>query len=662
MALLAGSAVCAQNALQMTQPLKPTKNVEVTRETPGNRNVNRAAAFFTEDFANGLAGNNGAGAWTISGPDAAIWQYDTDGPNGQYSNASQTITSPTVGNGFMIFDADLSNTPSVVGTRAGSLSSPVIDLSTQSSVVLSFYQAYRYCCANAHALNLEVSTDGGSTFPSVFKINAGVSGNQFVRGEYVVNLTAVVANQSQVVLRFTWGAGTGSHYFWQVDDLSLDVAPDNDLELLAFEVLNGDTVGGGIQQNYSLGQEPDFLAKSRWFIAVVKNNADNPKEAYMTLDIDNGNAITVGDAANAKTIAGSGAIDTLYIGYAPAAFEIAHYNVTGNVHAVGVADSSDAKPANNSLPSRFTITSDILAANSGSYTGLRSHTNLFDTDDDDQTPDEILAVDYFNRWINFEAIEIIGVRTAFTPASKDGASFSYGVYNLTTGGLLDKGAPIYVGQNLKPDGAGGVTDRGIDSSMNGGISTYMFQFPQFNSSTFETELLDTSVVMPADPTGTLYGVAISLTGGDTAGIYGTETALGQGNRQTSLETGPFDTGGALASYLSPGINIIELIIVRDTTISIAENANRPDFYLAQNRPNPFNGNTTVTYQLNKRANNVTFEVYDVTGKLVMNLNEGSKGAGQYNIEFNGSEFTTGLYYYSLTVNGQKLTRKMVITE
>ena len=46
----------------------------------------------------------------------------------------------------------------------------------------------------------------------------------------------------------------------------------------------------------------------------------------------------------------------------------------------------------------------------------------------------------------------------------------------------------------------------------------------------------------------------------------------------------------------------------------------------------------------------------------MNLNEGSKGAGQYNIELNSSEFTTGLYYYSLTVNGQKLTRKMVITE
>ncbi len=44
------------------------------------------------------------------------------------------------------------------------------------------------------------------------------------------------------------------------------------------------------------------------------------------------------------------------------------------------------------------------------------------------------------------------------------------------------------------------------------------------------------------------------------------------------------------------------------------------------------------------------------------MNEGTKSAGQYNIMLDGSEFTTGLYYYSLTVNGQKLTRKMVITE
>lgn len=665
MALLAGSAVSAQSTIQVSQPLKPTKTVEVSRVTPSNGNINRATAFFTEDFANGLAGNNGSGAWTVSGPDAALWQQDFDGPNGNFSNpATQIIQSPTVANGFMIFDADLSNSNPVSGTtRAGSLISPVIDLTNETSVVVNFHQAYRYCCANAHALNLEVSTDGGATYPNVFKINAGVSGNQYVSGEYAVNVTQIAAGQSQVVLKFTWGAGTASHYFWQLDDISLDVAPDNDLELLAFEVLNGDTVGGGIQQNYSLGQEPDFMAESRWFIAVVKNNSDNAKDAYLTLDIDNGSLITVGGAASAKSVAGYGAIDTLYIGYEPAVFEVAHYDVVGNVHAVGVADSSDAKPANNQLPSRFTITSDVLAVNSGNYTGLRSHTNLFDTDDDAGTDDEILAVDYFNRWINFEAIEIIGVRTAFIPESKDGASFTYGVYDLDASGLLDKGAPFYTGQNLEPDGFGGVQDRGIDSSMNGSVSTYMFQFPKFNDQTFETELIDTSVVMPETPEGALFGVAISLTGGDTAGIYGTQTGVGQGNRQTSLQTGPFDPGGALATYLSPGINIIELLLKRDTTISIAEyNNSRPDFYLAQNRPNPFNGNTTVTYQLNKKASNITFEVFDVTGKQVMNLNEGSKGAGQYNIELNSSEFTTGLYYYSLTVNGQKLTRKMVITE
>ena len=104
---------------------------------------------------------------------------------------------------------------------------------------------------------------------------------------------------------------------------------------------------------------------------------------------------------------------------------------------------------------------------------------------------------------------------------------------------------------------------------------------------------------------------------------------------------------------------IELTVSQSNSISIEENFQ--DAQLFQNYPNPANGATTVGYSLQNEAT-VTFEMIDVTGKKVFSSFEGNKNSGTYSIELNTSEFNSGVYFYSLIVDGNRVTKKMIVSK
>jgi aminopeptidase N len=78
------------------------------------------------------------------------------------------------------------------------------------------------------------------------------------------------------------------------------------------------------------------------------------------------------------------------------------------------------------------------------------------------------------------------------------------------------------------------------------------------------------------------------------------------------------------------------------------------FRLEQNYPNPFNPVTTIRYQL-AVTSNVSLKVYDVLGREVLTLVRGQKPAGTYEVQFDGSHFTSGVYFYKLTANTNAAT-------
>ncbi|MFI5144821.1 MAG: T9SS type A sorting domain-containing protein, partial [Ignavibacteria bacterium] len=85
------------------------------------------------------------------------------------------------------------------------------------------------------------------------------------------------------------------------------------------------------------------------------------------------------------------------------------------------------------------------------------------------------------------------------------------------------------------------------------------------------------------------------------------------------------------------------------------------FSLAQNYPNPFNPVTKIEYAMPK-GGNVELKVYDVLGKEVITLVNEHKPAGNYSVEFNGTNFASGVYFYKMVSGDFTAVKKMLIVK
>jgi hypothetical protein len=83
------------------------------------------------------------------------------------------------------------------------------------------------------------------------------------------------------------------------------------------------------------------------------------------------------------------------------------------------------------------------------------------------------------------------------------------------------------------------------------------------------------------------------------------------------------------------------------------------FKLEQNYPNPFNPNTTIKYSIPKK-NYVLLVIYDSLGQEVEKLVDEIKEAGSYQINFDGTKLSSGIYFYTLASDKFISTRKMIL--
>jgi len=85
------------------------------------------------------------------------------------------------------------------------------------------------------------------------------------------------------------------------------------------------------------------------------------------------------------------------------------------------------------------------------------------------------------------------------------------------------------------------------------------------------------------------------------------------------------------------------------------------YELYQNYPNPFNPATNIKFAL-PNSGNVSLKVYDRLGKEVNTLAEGFRSAGIYEIDFDATALTSGVYFYKLVTNDVSFTRKMMLVK
>jgi hypothetical protein len=89
-----------------------------------------------------------------------------------------------------------------------------------------------------------------------------------------------------------------------------------------------------------------------------------------------------------------------------------------------------------------------------------------------------------------------------------------------------------------------------------------------------------------------------------------------------------------------------------------------DFTLHQNYPNPFNPTTDISFTLNKESE-VTLTIFNMLGQQVKELTSGLKPAGNYTLQWNGSDnmgarVSSGIYLYTLNDGSRSHTKKMVL--
>jgi len=84
-----------------------------------------------------------------------------------------------------------------------------------------------------------------------------------------------------------------------------------------------------------------------------------------------------------------------------------------------------------------------------------------------------------------------------------------------------------------------------------------------------------------------------------------------------------------------------------------------DFSLDQNYPNPFNPSTTINFSIPVESF-ITLDVYNAIGQKVASLVNETKSAGNYKVDFNASNLTSGIYFYKISAGNFTETKKMIL--
>ncbi len=617
-AFLIGTAFAQQNVdgpavLGEKKALSKTEFMPRSAFNSGNRAPGDVITGTAESFSS-------IGSWTTSGDGssggtynpAALWLHDTDGPNGYYSSTQDIINSPTQNDGFMILDGDyfngLGGPPASVEDYNANLVSPVYDLSTYSNVTLTFWHSYRLCCSSAEPqLWVDVSTDNFSNILATYDVTYSDAPINVASGtrQHYINITNAIAagTPATAQFRFRWGTSgstnNASHYYWQIDDVALLESYTNHGQL---DTLNwsADVTNFG---NFGGFQKiPSYAAGATtltWSGYMNNIGAGNWTNAQLKVD-QNGSAFatSTGEAVN------GGSMSTLHEAGAtmPTATGVYTYDI------YGIADQT--MDLMDTATFQIEVTDNEYSTGGSVQTGIQSGTNWVWN-----TPP--VRVGFGGEVIMTAANEVInGVSTVFQDTS------------------LNAFAPMEVV----------ILVNGTE------VATKQFTVDGANMGTPQVVYLDNQVQLQAGDV-----VDYLVVDSDAEGRFvesGTDAyhiGLLVTYDGSNVMSGPFLEAPAMMS-----------MITAEGFVSVDENEGSINT-LAQNWPNPFDNNTMIKFTL---ANNemCSFEVVDVTGKVVKSIDLGSRGAGQHQIELNANEFNKGIYFYTLTAGDSKMTKKMVVTK
>jgi Secretion system C-terminal sorting domain len=576
---------------------------------------------WTEDFANGLAGNNGSGAWTVDGFDSQWWVYTHTGPNGAYSNNTEAITSASSDNGWMIFQSDSGNTdwdadpPVIVGTTTAwdaGLVSPTIDLSATPYVMVQFQQAMRYCCSGSPHV-LQVTTNDFATSTSFPVITDAVNVDPGTLTTTVNIADAIAADPSNVKLRFYHDGpnSNSSHYHWQIDDINIVELYNYDLIMESGSTSSWSTATAFTYDSLNYTVYPFSQLRPIPLNVVLQNNGSQAQTGTVV-------NFTVTDEGGAEVLNQDQTVDL-----APGAQEQVFVNpdftpppVAGAYDVAFSATSivGDTSTTDNSAEAGFKVSEFIYSRDGGTAA------DYFDATDDGEY--ELCNGFHIANDVELYAVDV-SLRSGGSPSP----------VGIPIYGLLKDGSDVEI--ELSSTSEHVIAQSELNGANGIKVISLIFSEPQFLEA------------------GSDYFVCIKHFGGAEV-----RTAInGVSEDQSTFIYFENEPGAGPDWFFTNDMPLVRMNFNPSAGIADADRQN--GIGLGQNIPNPADMTTLIPYDLKEGAK-LTFEVHDMSGKLVATQFLGDRAPGAHRLKFDTSALNEGVYFYSLTSEGTRLTKRMTV--
>ncbi|MEM9050910.1 MAG: T9SS type A sorting domain-containing protein [Bacteroidota bacterium] len=708
-------AVPAKVVPQLTT-LDLKDNLQKRGMNPAKGGGGDLVVYWSEDFSNGLDGAGDNGEWSTAGAQGGLWfqtfpplspnGYNTDELIPEYGNVypnfndglnDDVITFNTAENGFMMFDADRANstqtdpnsmeTLPTFNTLDGQLISPPIDLTGIEFAQLSFWERWRLCCfAFSDALSIDFSTDGGLTWIafSLFDLTPDdvvnpPQGGPLIETQPAIDISPFLQNASDLTdcrVRVRWNpaedipAGSEdfvatSHYYMMIDDIEITSLPSNNL--VAEETFFNDywfNIVGDIGPEYVTRfenfEQPDYATDIFNFATIVRNAGELDQtgirltvRAFLNgdpVDPSGDTDVFISDPIGSLA---AGESDTLFINnVSPSWWIDEETNPEPGVYTFEFEvsqDQIDDFPSNNFGLNRTTRVS-TDAGNDG-FAIMQNDGNQYQIFYPDLAEDVIWGhrfvfdeIDVVNdMFITHVEFALAGTEQAMSQPDEE-IFVNVGTGNVFVGDATDLDA---VDRFFDEDELPYVIAE-EELTTSGALNWISYELPTpilvtpgeiYQAELFVPEI-GSDLAFPCHSSDQELGAsAIWIFADGDWGGTGTADEPSYDGASTCLRFRTQDQGA---------LNLNEAITYES------------GIKLVQNYPNPVVDNTKIQFQLDE-ASPVTFQVFDITGKLVHQEDLGNVARLEARvIDFNASEFATGTYTYSIVTETERVSRNMTI--
>ena len=647
-AMLVGTIATAQG-LQPVQAEKDKMSYKKASDAPTQ--IDRDAFWSHDcnvDNCSDWVFDNGADIEGSSWYDIDInFECTTVGPSGPYNqwaggsgdgSAASAMNSTTSANGTLMVDSDLfgadANYDANWVENCWVQTASPIDCSAEPFVSISLETRYR-CWDNGSSDDsekclIEISRDGVN-WPdiSTFSIEEGTVdyGEGPVQSRWEVfegygtgdgsdnptiaefDITTAAGGQETVWVRFRWSGTWG--YSWEIDDIQVYATPANDTRIDNYASYTN------FWQTYvyEYGAWPQDQIPANLEAGAKVYNAGYEDQTGVNIELDHNGTVDVSSSIDLAYQAH----DTLTIPYQPTGLGMVDITYTLS------ADVEDENPSNNTLTQGFEITEYSWGRDDGFITGA------FPGDGAD---DFIAVVGY-----DVESdVTIYAIDVAFINGYEEGTAAIAYLYDVLDDDYQSDTSPS----------SGGVMVQSDEVDLVGGNGNEVGE----NVTTWYTLMLEEPYEASA---GEYLAAGVESYGGSNLQIGEAQYTYDQ----TANVYGPFGSGSAYAWYYTNEVPMVRFNLDPNAEAGVTDLGNIQGFEMFPGYPNPTNSMTTVKFNLNI-ASDVTFEMRDITGKVVYSLDMGTQAPGMNSIAVDASEFAAGAYTYTLSVNGERATDILMV--